>query len=248
MALMFAKGELTPMPDLAIFADTQAEPESVYEWLGKLEPLLPYPVIRATKGSLLENIESSVKGGRFAGVPFFTESKRGIGMLRRQCTQEYKLRPIKKALREFLGIGYHKHFPKKKIKVSQCIGISTDESLRMKPAREAWIEHRWPLIEAGMNRDDCVKWMVDNGYPIPSKSACTFCPYHDNETWLSFKEKDPKAWEQAISLDELVRNGVRGTKEKLYLHRSLKPLKEVDFKEPNKTNQFINECEGICGV
>ena len=33
MALMAAKGEITPMPDIAIFADTQAEPKSVYEHL-----------------------------------------------------------------------------------------------------------------------------------------------------------------------------------------------------------------------
>jgi len=35
MALMAAKGEITPMPDCAIFADTQAEPQSVYDsWIG----------------------------------------------------------------------------------------------------------------------------------------------------------------------------------------------------------------------
>lgn len=33
MALMAAHGEITPMPDAAIFADTQAEPKAVYEWL-----------------------------------------------------------------------------------------------------------------------------------------------------------------------------------------------------------------------
>ncbi len=33
MALMAAKGEITPMPDYAIFADTQAEPDHIYEWL-----------------------------------------------------------------------------------------------------------------------------------------------------------------------------------------------------------------------
>lgn len=33
MALMAGKGELTPMPDFAVFADTQAEPADVYKWL-----------------------------------------------------------------------------------------------------------------------------------------------------------------------------------------------------------------------
>ena len=33
MALMAAAGEISPMPRAAIFADTQAEPDSVYRWL-----------------------------------------------------------------------------------------------------------------------------------------------------------------------------------------------------------------------
>jgi hypothetical protein len=46
MALMAAKGELTPMPVAAIFADTQGEPQSVYKWLDWLENQLPFPVYR----------------------------------------------------------------------------------------------------------------------------------------------------------------------------------------------------------
>ena len=46
MALMAAHGEITPMPDCAIFADTGAEPRKVYEWLDWLEKKLPYPVYR----------------------------------------------------------------------------------------------------------------------------------------------------------------------------------------------------------
>jgi len=33
MALMAAKGQIGPMPDAAIFADTQWEPRHVYTWL-----------------------------------------------------------------------------------------------------------------------------------------------------------------------------------------------------------------------
>jgi len=33
MALMAARGDITPMPDCAIFADTGWEPNAVYEWL-----------------------------------------------------------------------------------------------------------------------------------------------------------------------------------------------------------------------
>ena len=39
MALMAKHGEIKPMPDCAIFADTQAEPKKVYDWLDWLENL-----------------------------------------------------------------------------------------------------------------------------------------------------------------------------------------------------------------
>ena len=41
MALMAAKGELTPMPEAAILTDTQWEPKDVYEHLDWLEKQLP---------------------------------------------------------------------------------------------------------------------------------------------------------------------------------------------------------------
>ena len=44
LALMAAHGEIEPMPDCAIFADTGDEPKAVYEWLVWLETQLPFEV------------------------------------------------------------------------------------------------------------------------------------------------------------------------------------------------------------
>jgi hypothetical protein len=52
MALMAAAGEILPMPDCAIFADTHAEPRAVYDWLDWLTKQLPFPVIRVSQGNL----------------------------------------------------------------------------------------------------------------------------------------------------------------------------------------------------
>jgi hypothetical protein len=250
MALMFAAGELTPMPDCAIFADVGAEPRAVYKWLAWLEKQLPFPVHRVQKaGGLRANIIASVNGGRFAGAPFFTESGQRAGQLRRQCTREFKVEPITKRLRDLVGLVPRQRAPKE-ILVTQYLGISYDETIRMKPSREHWIEHRWPLVDAKMRRLDCLTWMADHGYPRPPRSACTFCPYHSDEEWRSLKEQ-PDDWREAAEIDELIRGGVRGTKQKLYLHRSLKPLTEIDFASAEDMGQqslFGDECEGMCGV
>ena len=254
MALMAAAGEITPMPDCAIFADTGAEPKKVYEWLDWLETKLPFPVHRVIhKGGLREHIIQSIQGGRFAGAPFFTEaavSGAREGRLRRQCTGEFKVEPIIKKLRQMLGLAKGER-AKKGVQVVQYLGISTDEASRMKPSREQYIQHRWPLIEMNMSRTDCLKWMESHGYPKPGKSACTFCPYHDDALWKDMKENDPESWADAVAIDEMIRAGVRGTTRRLYLHRSMKPLVDVDLRTAEDAGQlsmFNEECEGMCGV
>ena len=251
MALMAARGEITPMPDCAIFADTQAEPKHVYEWLDWLERHLPFPVYRVTHGNLLDAVLTGNDGARFAPPPFYTSNESGEkeGLLRRQCTREYKIQPIQKKLRELAG-----YLPRQRMKageVEQWIGISLDEIQRMKDAPEKWCNNRWPLIEKRMTRLHCLEWMRDRQYPQPAKSACTFCPYHDDATWQKMRETDPDSWAEAVRVDEAVRDGFAKTNQKLFVHRSLVPLKDVDFTAPNTDQDrftFMDECDGMCGV
>ncbi len=159
--------------------------------------------------------------------------------------------PITQFVRGFVGLEKGQRAPKGEILARQYIGISLDEAVRMKPAREKWLLHEWPLIDRRMTRSDCIQWMVDNGYPMPRKSSCTFCPYHSDAYWREMKLTDPESWAEAVEVDEAIRNGVRGTEEKLYLHRSLTPLKEVDLRNAEDYGQvdmFNEECEGLCGV
>ena len=252
MALMAASGEITPMPDCAIFADTGWEPQRVYDWLDWLETQLPFPVYRVSKGNLRDDTVNSFQKGSFASIPFFTESNSvGGGLLRRQCTREYKIEPITKKIRELMGLQPRQR-AKGKIKVSLWIGISSDEIIRMKPNRETWITNKWPLIDQNMSREDCLRWMKKFNYPKPEKSSCIGCPYHDDAAWREMKINDPKSWDDAVEVDRLIRGGVRGTKQKLFMHRALKPLEEVDFRNLEDMGQqrleFGDECEGMCGV
>ena len=65
------------------------------------------------------------------------------------------------------------------------------------------------------------------------------------------KDEDPQSWTDAVEMDRAVRDGIRGTTTKLFVHRSLQPLDEVDFKtETNQDQQtfnFLEECQGLCG-
>ena len=254
LALMAARGEIEPV-DCAIFADTGAEPLGVMKWLDWLESELNYPVYRVKEADgILENIKGSCtdRSKRPANPPVYTKNSDGSkGMLRRVCTSEFKIKPITQKVRELVGMKPGQRGKPGEVLVTQLIGISLDEVQRMKDSHLSWIQHEWPLIDRRMSRHDCKMWMDSHGYPEPPKSACTFCPFHNDDVWREMKASDPVSFEQAVEVDEMMRDGLGGTSEKLYLHRSLKPLREVDFRNEYDMGQldfFNNECEGMCGV
>jgi hypothetical protein len=251
MALMAAHGEITPMPTAAIFADTQAEPKAVIEWLKYLETKLPFPVYQVTAGNLLTDTLSMRPKGKFlrVDIPAFVVSDGKIdGLINRSCTRDYKITPIKRKLREILGA--KKGTQIKGLRVMQWIGISLDEAHRMKPSRDKWIGNRWPLIEKRMNRQNCLMWMQRNGYPKPPKSSCIFCPFHSNAQWFALP---PDEREIACALDDRLRQTNDGRrlrlKGELYLHKSGRPLREIYAEKdanPDEADLFGNECSGVC--
>jgi len=240
MVLMAARGLISPMPDCAIFADTQAEPKQIYEYLDWLEKQLPFPVYRVTKGNLAQDL---LAGGN-SNAPFFTFPH---GMLGRNCTRDYKIAPIRAKLRELVK-------PKrgeKEILVEQWIGISWDEMQRMKLAPDAWVTNRWPLIERQMTRLHCIEWCHKNGLKLPSRSACYFCPYHDNRHWDNVRKDRPDEWAMACEFDRNIRGALK-TKSEVYVHVSRQPLETAPIWDREKEDQthfsFMDECDGMCGV
>lgn len=141
LALMAAHGEISPGLDAAIFADTGDEPQAVYKHLAWLASgrVLPFPIHIARSHSTLSGALRS--GDDAARIPFHVGAG-GIGM--RQCTRNWKLRPIRRETRRLLGKGPRDHIPPGTVEA--WIGISTDEALRIKPSLVNFITNRHPLI------------------------------------------------------------------------------------------------------
>ena len=250
MAIMAAKGDLPPV-DVAIFADTGNEPKAVYTYLNYLSNILPFPIFKVRKGNIKDDMLNAKGKSNFVVAPFFTQNKitGKKGMVMRQCTNDYKIQPIRIKIRELCNVKKGKHFPKDKY-VEQWIGISTDEIGRMKPARDKYILNRHPLIEAKMSRQDCINYLKKNDILLPEKSACIVCPYHNDSYWHFMKTERPEEFAEAVDFDKQVRTITRKEDEQIYVHRSCKPLDEVEFdkKETDKQlDMFNNECSGMCG-
>ena len=251
MALMTMTGEIKDKPDCAIFSDTGAEPKNVYEHLEWLTQQLDYPVYIVSKGNLRDDTlhgQITSKGNkRFSTIPFFLKDS-GMGM--RQCTNDYKIQPIRKKIRDLLGVKKGKRVPKD-IFVETWIGISLDEMVRAKINRDKWQVNRFPLLELELKRHELINWF-DERYPerTLTKSSCTFCPYHNDGAWRDMKYNDKVSWNDAVDFDKKLRDRDTKFKHEQYLHRSCLPLDEIDFDNIEDKGQlsFLGECEGMCGV
>lgn len=186
------------------------------------------------------------------GGPAFTVNKsdQSHGITPRACTVSFKIEVIDKKVRKIAGIKRGQ----KTVGVYQWIGISPDEVRRMKPSRHKWCEHRWPLIDLGMKRHDCLLWMERHGYPRPPRSSCIYCPYHSDAEWRRLRDEEPESFAEAVRIDHEYRR-LKGMTEGIrslpYLHSKRIPLDQVDLSSDEDRGQldlFNNECQGMCGV
>ena len=260
LALMAAHGEIDPV-DCAIFADTQAEPKAVYDHLTKLRAALPFEVHVVSKGSLRQELIDASEGrsGAWGRPPLFLRNPDGSnGMLRRQCTQDYKLDVIYRKVREVAGVKRKSPGPRHVI-VEQLIGISIDEAHRQRDSRCRWIENAYPLVRHGITRTECLEKLHAWGWTSVPKSACTFCPFHSDAMWADMKANDPASFADAVDIDNRLRSRKMLTvlRGEAYLHSLRQPLDTIQFetavKQPDGQRRldfglFGNECEGLCGV
>lgn len=243
LALMSARGEIE-MLDHAIFADTRDEPAAVYEHLDWLIRSLPFPVhVVGRQRGLREALLAGDDDG--ARIPFHVGAG---GMGGRNCTRNWKIRPIRAKVRELLGAG-----PRSYIEPNadeQWIGISLDEVTRIKPSGVRFMHNRHPLVEARMTRRDCYRWLEDRQYRIPPKSRCKYCPYQSNADWLGLQEC-PEEWAEAVELDGWLREPAQLSRfhGETFLHQSRVPLAQADLSAKfTGPELFGHECEGMCGV
>lgn len=260
LALMVVRGEIEA-PNVVLFADTGNESEATYQHVVKVFSALHKSGVRVERvsaGSIVDDVLLASKkdsGVRVGQPPFYVAGTGGRleGKLWRKCSSEYKIKPMEKFIRRECGIEKGGRFPAG-FRVEKWLGITTDEASRMKPSRNKWELVRWPLIEMGMTRWDCHRWLKSAGWGVVPKSSCLICPYHNNDYWRNMRDESPAEWQSVCDFEaELHKGQIPGTKSEAYLHRSCVPLTKVDLNTDIDRGQmalslWAGECEGICGT
>jgi hypothetical protein len=101
----------------------------------------------------------------------------------------------------------------------------------------------FPLIHGvPLKRQQAIQLVEDMGWPTPPRSACWMCPNNGDGEWRHLKATAPHEFQMACELEkELQKHNPF-----LWMHRSCKPLAEVDFSEPDDLFRDVPCSTGGC--
>ena len=219
LAAMSALGDLPPV-DYAIHADTTHEAQATYTHAAKWTPWLEERGVKVVTVTAPEtDVIQQGPTSRAVMIPAFSLDPHNMqtGQIRRQCTGDWKIDPIRKFLRTVVK-------PRPGA-VESWQGISYDEWRRMRDSDVRYIQNIYPLVDRKITRAGCIQWLEQHGLDVPPKSACTFCPYHGQDAWRTFKRRGGKDWDEIVAADDSIRN--LRPNHVLYIHPKRTPIADA---------------------
>lgn len=184
--------------DIVTFADTGGERPETYEHVVRMSNYMvqngcpPIVVVVAkTKDKTLE--DQCIRLGTFPSLAYGNKT----------CSLKWKREPQDRYLNALARIIRARSKGKK---VYKAIGFDVTEQRRVKPSDTDW-EFWYPLIEWRMDRDSCIKEILDAGMPVPPKSSCFFCPATRKEELVKLQLSHPDLAARAVALEKRVLSG-----------------------------------------
>jgi hypothetical protein len=176
--------------DLILFADTGGEHPKTYAYRDLLDTWLmkqgrkPIETV-CLAGPTLE--DDCLKKKTMPSVAFGFKT----------CSQRWKIEPQEKRLN---GFPPARSAWKAGLKVVKLIGFDADEPQRAKPFEDEKFVNRYPLIERGLDRDDCKEIIRKAGLPLPGKSSCFFCPNMKSSEIEFLRDNEPETYARALAM------------------------------------------------
>ena len=170
--------------DVVVFADTGSEMPFTYD-----------VVERAKVWCGVRGIEFVTVSSRYGKslYDYYFDNETLPSRMRRDCTSKFKIDPIRNYLRERFG---------KDERFVQYIGISMEEAHRMRSSDVKYCELSYPLVDARIDRDGCVRLCEKEGFLGVRKSGCFCCPFTKLEGWRSLYREYPELFLRSVKLEE----------------------------------------------
>lgn len=259
--------------DFIVFSDTGAEPEFIHkqvEWWQRRQKSLgnttPFIVThhKSMHGGLEEMLWRYIETDyqRFQMPLYFSKiddegNEIPAGITPRQCTIDFKIIPVKQAVRNRImdkyGLEPRQRFPSN-VAIVQDIGFSFDELNRVSMWRSPqykYVYMTYPLVEQGLTTKDSIEFLAANGFP-EKRSRCYLCPFNCSSDrgigmdWEEIIQEEPLSFLKACYFDsrlrELLSRGEKRLTSIPYFHYSRTPLKDV-FSDEYESVVLTHGCE-----
>lgn len=171
--------------DYIIFADTKGEKPETYQYLDYFEKWLEgrgYPKITRVTYNKEGLYNECIRRKALPGLAYGFKS----------CSEKFKIRPSNRFLKENIT-----EWP-----ITKYVGYDTDEEHRIKNYTDKNYIVKYPLVAAGMDRQDCKMYLAKNDVVIPMKSACFFCPAMRRSEVEDLKQRNPDLYQKAVAMEE----------------------------------------------
>ncbi|SDR82970.1 hypothetical protein SAMN05444162_0143 [Paenibacillaceae bacterium GAS479] len=245
--------------DYIVFADTGAEPQFIHDQVawwqqrqrdcGNTTPFLvthhsgmPGGLEEMLMRYILTDYQRFQMPVYCSSVNPETGEVKPAGMLPRQCTVDFKIVPVKQAVRRKImdqaGLGYRQRFPQD-VGIIIDIGFSYDEIRRISMWQSPQYDYvylSYPLVESNESTADSIAFLVENDFPT-RRSRCYLCPFNCDGSrdigmdWDEIIQTEPISFLKACWFDgqlrAVQRTGTKIMRSIPYLHYSRRPLAEV---------------------
>ncbi len=202
------------VPDAILFADTGGEKPETYQFIDKVNAWLR-PVGRERGFPQIITVQNDGVYGELEQECLKKKTLPSLVFGWRSCSDKYKLRPQHKYIktviaRELDGGPAHlqRSYPRlhefdKAVglafgNVKWCVGIDAGESHRMGAFENCW----HPLVEWGWDRAKCIEAIKRAGLPVPTKSACFFCPASTKSEVKALSREHPDLFARAVAMEQ----------------------------------------------
>lgn len=234
IAALIVQGKLRP--DLACIIDTEREQSTTWTYMDcVIAPALASVGVTLHRVRKSEYEPKDLYGGtdnKVLLLPVFTTKNGDVGKKPTFCSSYWK--------REVVKRWANSHGVKA---VDTWLGISVDEMQRVQKDNGGKWKTRYPLIEMGMNRGDCIALVRRMGWPDPPRSSCYMCPNHTAQEWRDIRDNKPLDWQKAIMLEREIRR----SDPHAFFHHDCVPLDQADLDERNGI--LFSHCDsGMCFV
>lgn len=202
-AMLIGMVERGEKVDLILFADTGGETPDTIEYIRKFTKWL----VNHGFPKIVVVCKTTKRAGRFRGAGEVLTLERmcleqkvlpSIAYGMKSCSLKFKREPQDE---------YILHWDVAKMAfannetITKLIGFDAGEAYRAAQSPDPKFSNRYPLIEWGWDRDECVEAIIRAGLCVPSKSSCFFCPNMTDMEVLRLRDRHPDLLERALAIE-----------------------------------------------